>query len=606
MHKWLYGFLVIISIVCVLLFAQPPRAFAAGEFQADYNVEYAVAPSGITIVTQNVTLTNKESNLYPQKYSIIIDSQRIKNVLAYDNGGLVTPQITQTNGKTDIILAFNQQVVGLGKQLHFSLRYEDDEIARKLGTVWEINIPGVANDPDLASYTVTLRVPPIFGTNAYMTPPPASGTQWTKDQMVSGGISAAYGTEQDFDLGLSYYLSNPGVSPKSAEIALPPNTAFQKILIKSINPKPETVLKDDDGNWLAQYNLLPGQSMEVETTITAAIHLNPYPQSTEPLVDRSVYLRPQKYWETQSQQIEDLAKTYKTPHDIYNYVTHALSYDYTRVNGQAVRKGALAALADPTHSICMEFTDLFVAIARAAGIPAREVIGYAYTTNSKLRPLSLVSDVLHAWPEFYDDARKIWIPVDPTWANTTGGIDYFDKLDFNHIAFSLEGVSSEYPYPAGFYKKPGSTTKDVQVQFADSPPNLQEGKLTVSYVFAASATSGLPVKGTVIVENDNGTAVHTATVGIQTLPFDVGLTKTYTDVPPLARISIPVTMPLPGYFLKGTGVVAVNVNGETTQFDFDIKPFVYTFIIPLFILSLILVVAGWVLAKRSNLWKHQA
>jgi len=99
-----------------------------------------------------------------------------------------------------------------------------------------------------------------------------------------------------------------------------------------------------------------------------------------------------------------------------------------------------------------------------------------------------------AWPEFYDDAQKIWIPVDPTWANTTGGIDYFDKLDFNHIAFSSMAFQVKYPYPAGFYKKPGATTKDVQVQFADTPPNLQEGKLTVSYVFSPSATSGLPVK----------------------------------------------------------------------------------------------------------------
>ena len=57
----------------------------------------------------------------------------------------------------------------------------------------------------------------------------------------------------------------------------------------------------------------------------------------------------------------------------------------------------------------MEFTDLFVAIARAAGIPARESVGYAYTTNSRLRPLSLVTDVLHAWPEYYDADKKIWV-----------------------------------------------------------------------------------------------------------------------------------------------------------------------------------------------------
>ena len=71
MHKRVWGFLVTLGLLAALFIVNPSKAFASGEFQADYAVEYAVAPSGITIVTQNVTLTNKESNLYPQKYSMI-------------------------------------------------------------------------------------------------------------------------------------------------------------------------------------------------------------------------------------------------------------------------------------------------------------------------------------------------------------------------------------------------------------------------------------------------------------------------------------------------------------------------------------------------------
>lgn len=576
---------------------------AAGEFQADYDVTYAVSPGGTTIVTQNVTLTNEETNLYPQKYSILIDSQKIQNVIAYDNGGIVASQIQQQDGKTDITLPFNEHVVGMGKQLKFSLRYEDADIAKKNGSIWEINIPGVANDPDLATYFVTLSVPPTFGPNAYMSPLPSSAGRWSKEQMVSGGISAAYGTEQFFDIGLTYNIENTSVAPQSTEIALPPNTSFQKVLINSLDPKPKTILRDKDGNWLAQYDLLPTQRMEIQAKITVSVRLTPYDNTTEE-INRDEYLRPLKYWESQSKEIMDLAAQYKTPREIYAYVVRTLSYDYTRVNQSPVRKGALQALASPKNSICMEFTDLFVAIARAAGIPARQVLGYAYTTNAKLRPLSFVSDVLHAWPEYYDDARKMWIPIDPTWANTTGGVNYFDKLDFNHIVFAIQGQSSDYPYPAGFYKKSGSNSKDVVVQFSDHKIVEGNEKLSVSYNFPKSVTSGFPAVGSVVIENPNGSAVPSSTILVQSTPFDVAITKTLTDIPPYARISVPISIPLPNYFMKGNGTITTTVDDDVTNYSYEIKPFMYLFIIPVFLLSIACILIAVITARHSLSWKR--
>jgi len=59
-------------------------------------------------------------------------------------------------------------------------------------------------------------------------------------------------------------------------------------------------------------------------------------------------------------------------------------------------------LDNTTNAVCLEYTDLFVTLARAAGIPSRSIEGFAYTKNSRLRPLSLVDDVLHAWVQYYD------------------------------------------------------------------------------------------------------------------------------------------------------------------------------------------------------------
>ncbi len=594
----------VLSLLSVLILGVLHPVYAAGEFQADYNVQYAIAPTGTTIVTQTISLTNKQTNLYPQKYSILIDSTKIKNVIAYDSHEIVKTDITQPNGKTQIILTFNDKIVGVGKKLEFTLRYENGDIALKNGSIWEVNIPGVTPDPDIASYTVSLSVPQSFGPNAYMSPLPQNGGRWTKEQMTTGGVSAAYGVAQSFDVQLSYFLDNPAVTSTHTEIALPPDTAYQTVIIQSIDPMPKNILRDPDGNWLAQYDMTPGAKLPIKAKLRINLQLKPKDEYIEAITDVDTYKKAQKYWEVDNPQIQDLAKKYTTPRAIYEYVVSELSYDYSRVQQAPIRKGAVQALSAPTNSICMEFTDLFIAIARAAGIPARESVGYAYTSNSRLRPLSLVADVLHAWPEYYDSEKKLWIPVDPTWANTTGGVNYFDKLDFNHIVFALHGASSEYPYPAGFYRQTGKTTKDISVAFPTTAFMTPIGKLVPTFNFPKLVTAGIGAHGSLTIENKTGIAVPLATIILQSTPIDVALTKTETNIPPYAKIAIPLAMTVPNYFTGGQGRYTVSINGETSQYVFDIQPITKYFIIPIVSFGAVLVILLGLTIRHVHLWKH--
>lgn len=68
---------------------------------------------------------------------------------------------------------------------------------------------------------------------------------------------------------------------------------------------------------------------------------------------------------------------------------------------------------------CTEHTLLFVALARAAGIPAREVGGVAFTDFDG--PIF----GWHAWAQVHDGAQ--WVTVDPTWNQT--------YVDATHIQF---------------------------------------------------------------------------------------------------------------------------------------------------------------------------
>lgn len=581
-----------------------PLAHAAGEFQADYAVDYAIAPSGKTIVTQNITLTNKQTNLYPKQYSITIDTDKIQNVIARDNGGLITPSITQHDGKTEILLSFNEQIVGIGKQLTFTLRFENSDIAKQNGSIWEVNIPGVDYDADMTSYYVSLQVPTSFGPNAYTSPLPADGKRWNKEQMTRGGISAAYGNQQLFTVKLSYFLQNSNVTPAVATIALPPDTSYQTVSIHSLEPAPLTVDRDADGNWLARYRLTSSQKMSIEAKLTIRITLKPKGNFEKQLDTMDAYVKPLQFWEVNADEIHVLAQKYTTPRAIYNYVVQTLAYDYSRVSQNPIRKGAQLALATPKQSVCMEFTDLFIAIARAAGIPSRELVGFAYTTNTKLRPLSLVSDVLHAWPEYYDAQQRTWIPVDPTWGNTTGGVNYFDKLDFNHIVFAIHGHSSSEPYPAGSYHQDGKVGKYVSVDFAASQPQQTTKSLRSTIQFPTVVTAGFSSEGLVMVQNISGNAVEHASIVVQATPMNYSFSIVEPYLPPFAKKIYPIRLDPTSYITRGRGEITVVSNGNIARSNFDIQP-MYWVLIPIGIVLCVICIGLWhVVKSRSWTTRH--
>lgn len=550
----------------------------AVDFSADYDITYAVSPNGTTIVTQNVTLTNMQTNLYPKQFSIVIDTDKIKDVIAYDDKKALSPNITQSNGKTTITLPFDNPVVGMGEKLPFKLRYEHGDIAKKVGNIWEIHIPGIEDDPTIGSYTVNLQTSPTFGSVAYMSPPPSSNHKWTKEQMIGGGISVAYGSQQDYTVSLTYELENPKLTPVLYEIALPPDTAFQKVQIKNIEPKPKSMRVDEDGNWLGTVELEGGQNINVVADLIISTFVQPRKDFEKRMITPSDYTKQQLYWESDDPSIRQLASTRKKAEIIYDFVVHKLTYAYERREKAYERKGALGALQEPDMALCSEFTDLFVAIARAAGIPAREAVGYAYTTDTK-KPLSLAGDVLHAWPEYFDSDRNIWIPVDPTWGNTTKGIDYFTKLDFNHITFAVHGLSSELPYPAGSYKQGTVPKKNVVVEFSDVGPTASTHSLKTTVDIPSVVTLGYPLEGVVHVQNTSGDTLGLLQVSIGSEPFPVTINKTETNIPPYGVVSIPVSIQTEGFIPKGKGEITINANGEVSTFSYDMKP-MYWLLIP--------------------------
>ena len=469
------NFKKVISLIVFLflLLITPKNVFAQENFATDITVDYKFELNGTTTVTHKITLENLFSNIYATSYKLILDNIDPQNARAYEGGKELKLTSVKDGSSTVLLTEFNDSIVGKGKIRNFEITFDNKSFAVRTGEVWEISIPRLSLEDNFRNYSVRLLVPTAFGNEAYMSPKPSRLEKsegyliysYSKDLVSKTGITAGFGSFQVFNFSLNYHLENPLNKKVFTEIALPPDTAQQKVYYQEIIPEPANIYVDTDGNWLAQYNLEPRQRIDVATKGSVQIFATtrPFPKPSGESLQEN--LKETQYWQVNNPRIKELAAKYKTPKEIYDFVWQSLSYDYQRVRPNVERLGAISALESPSMAICMEFTDLFIAIARAAGIPAREINGYAYTENPLIQPLSLVADVLHAWPEYWNNELNAWVPVDPTWASTTGGVDFFNKLDLRHFTFVIHGKDATKPYAPGSYKLGSNPQKDVFVSF---------------------------------------------------------------------------------------------------------------------------------------------
>lgn len=570
------------ALFLFFFFALTAPVYAAN-FTTDYNISYSVSENANTRVSFDVSLTNTTAEYYASSYSIRVGFKDIENVKASDPDGAITPKIAKDPNGENIELTFNKRVVGLGNKLNFNLSFDTREVAHNNGNVWEVNIPGLSNQNDFSSFNVTVSYPSFLGRPAFIKPDvsnaiskvKSNSLSFSKGDLGSGGISIAFGEFQIYSFNLTYHLENKNLFPVTTEIALPLVTNYQDVSLESLNPKPVNVYLDSDGNWMAKYNLSPTQNLEIKAKGYAKVYLNPKKEKENGENSEAIasYLASQRYWEVKNPKITSLSKDLKTPRSIYDYVINSLTYDFSRVSQGKERAGALNVLENPSSAVCLEFTDLFVALARASGIPAREVDGYAFTKNPKERPLSLVKDVLHAWPEYYDKDKGIWLMIDPTWGNTTNGIDYFDTFDFDHFAFVIKGKNSSYPIPAGGYKREQDiSVKDVEVEIADkfeASPNLQ-----VTLFFPKESPPWSKISGYVRISN-LGTGIsekNNLSVAANFLVPDkrnIGI----DEIPPLGFIDVPVVFDTSSFLTKKSDTITIQLGKNTFQKSVLVSPF---------------------------------
>jgi len=490
----------------------------AADFRTSYTIEYFIQesdPQEYVKAAYTIALTNLQPDLIIKKYTLSFPrSFGIDSIAANDDRGTINPQIQENDRMVELSFELNKPAPGLNEINTLYLTFRQKNIFRSNGSVWELLIPTLENKEG-DSQSITVYLPPGQHRKLSLSKPLPSLI--TFDKVVWNGntgksIYAVFGTEQRYSLNLAYHLTNPNVYKAYTDVAFPPDTLYQKIVVSSIIPPPDLVYSDNDGNYMGRYNLNANEEKLITFSGEASIY-------TVPRSEYKDYI--QSTFEEQKRTLFDVQPLWQLPketpitsHDIkdhFDYTVQTLKYNFKRVITGNSRMGATQALAYPDQAVCTEFSDLLIASARQRGIYIREMQGFAFASEQELRPVQQNADVLHSWVEYYDTTQNIWIPVDPTWQSTSG-IDYFNSFDFNHIVFAIHGKKADYPYPAGSYKS-GPLGKDVRIE-----PTV--ATQTESKAFSATFSS-FPLPASADLFTIDLTVKNTGNINVWNTPISV-------------------------------------------------------------------------------------
>lgn len=533
----------------VKTFAQEPK------FAVSQEIIYQIDDTGQTTVIQNFTFTNLTSDFFPQEYRLSLPEKSLTNLSGTDRLGTLTITTTPLSQTTFVTVKFNDQVTGVGKILRWTLTYEDHQIAQKQGRLWVINIPPSPPITGLTTRAVRLIVPTSFGQQVLIKPSPAhTDLFWDQNSLGSSPILAYFDPQnspepyQVYNFRLTYQLTNTRLYPVTLEVALPPDTNYQKIFLSQLTPKPVNVNAKPDGNWLASFQLGPAARLTVLASGSALVSLSALPQYS-PLVEAKLDTTATKYWQALDPQIKTVADQLPDIESVTNYVQSTLKYSSAP---KTERVGARALLVSPKNASALDFADLFLTLARAKNIPARQVRGFYINRDI----------TAHVWEEYYDATKNVWHPADLALQQELS-LDFFQKFDVNHLAIWQDDGQGSPILPTKFEISPAATPLDVSLL-----PHV-----TAALTGASKITAGFEASATLFVENLGPTLFKSQPISISSetleLPNKVFLT---TDIPPFGNFATKIKIGSPPFNQESNDIITLKFGLEKQDYPVKVVP----------------------------------
>jgi transglutaminase-like putative cysteine protease/tetratricopeptide (TPR) repeat protein len=249
---------------------------------------------------------------------------------------------------------------------------------------------------------------------------------------LAGRLSVSFDREGRYSVGDlangagDFDLANAMITPKGLTVIQSPRVEAMTLRVTAKTPGVAPRVRDD----LAKFNFQRVESSDDSTVVVTSsarripekltVHL---PVMAVTGAEFAPFLNPTTRINSKNPQVVALAKQIAGDDKDGRSVARKIGeWTYKNLKWKKVESDSVDTLAS-READCLEHSELYVALARALGLPARVVTGAA---------LSGGSFGAHAWVEIY---LGKWVELDPTWG-------LMDHVDATHLRFDGDAFTS--------------------------------------------------------------------------------------------------------------------------------------------------------------------
>lgn len=439
--------------------------------------------------------------------------QTLASIVLTDNFGNTLNFTSETSQSGNLIIKTKINTgIYSGQTYTIILKYSSYGLIIKNGAIRDVYVPGFSknyvfeDEQSIERVTTRVTIPKIFGEINFLRPL-TSVAEEGDNYVVNFNQTDLTGATAWIQIGTTQYYTFTFKQPYPATSAIPvvynqfkiilprdikSGPITQTVYFTKISPEPYSTELDENGNLIASFRLPVNQEGEIVAEGYAVVSQNndlsftdsgSISQIPSDILDANT--KSAKFWEADATDIVEVAaelkdeetNVYTLVERAYKYVVDQIDYSEVKKFGLNQRQGALATLRGGA-AVCMEYSDLFIAILRAMGLPARAAFGTGYSTLDGLT--SSVNTVSHQWAEVYIPSIDSWVQVDTTWGENG---DTLIGGDLNHFYTHVASVDPETPASteALLYGRGGNLSeRQISVSALNSRPS--EESLTMEQV----------------------------------------------------------------------------------------------------------------------------
>lgn len=533
----LLTFLVISQLLSLGIFI----GVSAADFEVEVEKTYVVDSPDRVEVTEIRKVRNNSSNRIISKenqetFQIIVTSEnadKLQDSFASSQSfvnGKITQNISgkETSDALEVKVPYDTSI-GIRGSKEVKLTHTNFGLTQTTGALLDIFAPGFGKDYKFESnntkysYKTTVKLNRNLGEVGFVNPTPADTStegdyivyHLSQESLLDSQIWIQIGKTQYYQFLLTQEVKasdtiNKGYSNEYS-LVIPRDMVeaevVQEVFFKKFDPEPKQVVEDAEGNLIATFKMPSHQAGRITVEGYARVNKIDKQASRESSgaltdIDRSemsIYLNPAEFWEVDHLEIQQKAKElaqdktniYEIVESNYSHIVDTIDYSEVKRFGINDRQGALKTLRGGA-AVCMEYSDLFLTLSRAQGVPARAAFGYGYDAR-----IGENQQEAHQWVQVYMPQTDEWLSVDVTWGESgpalIGG-------DLNHFYTHVASVDPNSPpsvqrtsygsqvglEPPGFEIKaikelPEGEVLSTSVEILDKYPKIDKNELELLF-----------------------------------------------------------------------------------------------------------------------------